>query len=129
MWQAALALDHQDGISPQPHSKTYLPSGPGRVGAVEGQVDEEDSADLVASGAFEEDAEGMQEEISESRDVEGPREDDKEEGQDPRRKKSTRETQPGRRCKAQYHTYPAADVVQGVCRGGYAGRSAQEVKD
>ena len=73
-------MDHQDGISPQPHSKTYLPSGPGRVGAVEGQDDELDFDDLVASGAFEDDAEGMQEEISEGRDVEGSREDDREEG-------------------------------------------------
>jgi hypothetical protein len=81
-------LDHQDGISPQPHSQTYLPSGPGRVGAVEGQDDEEDFEDLVASGAFEDDAKGMQEEISGSREVGGLREDDDEEGQDPSERKA-----------------------------------------
>ena len=87
-------MDHPDGISPQSHSNTDLPSGPGRVGAVEGQDDEEDFDDLVASGAFEDDAEGMQEEISESRDVKGPREDDREEGQDPRERKAPMKPSP-----------------------------------
>ena len=87
-------MDHQDGISPQSHSKTDLPSGPGRVSAVEGQDSEEDFDDLVASGAFEDDAEGMQEVISESRDVEGPREDDGEEGQDPRERKAPMKPSP-----------------------------------
>ena len=87
-------MDHQDGISPQPHSKAYLPSGPGRVGAVEGQDDEEDFDDLVASGAFEDDAKGMQEEISESREVGGLREDDYEEGQDPSERKAPMKPSP-----------------------------------
>ena len=81
-------MDHQDGISPQPNSENPLHSGPGRVGAVEGQADEDDFDDLVASGAFEDVEESAQEQVEEGQRIDGPTGQDGGEGQDPRERRA-----------------------------------------
>ena len=81
-------MDRQDGIRPDTPNEAYHHFGQGEVGAVEGQVGDADFGDLVADGAFEEVAEGMQEEVGESREVEGPEGDGGEEGQDPKERRA-----------------------------------------
>ena len=57
-------------------------------------MDDADFGDLVAGGAFEDVAEGMQEEVDESREVEGPEGEVGEEGQDPKERRAPMKPSP-----------------------------------
>ena len=86
-------MDNQAGISPLPPEFKIANPGLGEVGAVAGQVDEEDFEDLVAGGAFEE-AEVEQDNIEESQAVEGPESKDGDEGKEAKERRAPTKPSP-----------------------------------